>query len=137
MERKEILAKNLNDLMRMRDSSRNDVCDAIGVNYHTFTDWVKGRKFPRSDKLDLLANYFGITVEELVGDGGFERKLKEQYYLELIQKRMSPDMDYLIQLDSGTELLLETNRQLNEEGQKMLEEYARFLLSKYKKEDGQ
>ena len=37
------------------------MCDALGVKYTTFTDWVKGNSYPRIDKIELMANYFGIS----------------------------------------------------------------------------
>jgi len=48
--------------------TRRDVCDALGFNYYTFTDWVKGKKFPRMDKVEMLADYFGILKSDLIED---------------------------------------------------------------------
>ena len=42
------------------------MCDALGVKYTTFTDWVKGNSYPRIDKIELMANYFGISKADLV-----------------------------------------------------------------------
>ena len=42
------------------------MCDALGVKYTTFTDWVKGNSYPRIDKIELMANYFGISKSDLV-----------------------------------------------------------------------
>lgn len=52
--------------MSEKDKSRKDVADAIGVSYFTYTDWAKGKKFPRMDKVEKLAKYFGIKVSDLV-----------------------------------------------------------------------
>ena len=46
--------------------SRQDMCDALGVKYTTLTDWVKGNSYPRIDKIELMANYFGISKSDLV-----------------------------------------------------------------------
>ena len=48
--------------------SRNEMCNALGVKYTTFTDWVKGNSYPRIDKIELMANYFGISKADLVED---------------------------------------------------------------------
>ena len=42
------------------------MCNALGVKYTTFTDWVKGNSYPRIDKIELMANYFGISKSDLV-----------------------------------------------------------------------
>lgn len=39
------------------------VSKATGITRSTFTDWKTGRSKPKVDKLSLLANYFGVTVE--------------------------------------------------------------------------
>lgn len=66
MENKKIFAHNLNIYMEERGKSRKEVSDAIGVSYFTFTDWVKGKTYPRMDKVEKLAKYFGIKVSDLV-----------------------------------------------------------------------
>ena len=57
------------------------MCDALGVKYTTFTDWVKGNSYPRIDKIELMANYFGITKADLVEDHS-DNQDAEQYYLD-------------------------------------------------------
>ena len=39
---KEIMAKNIRHYMEKYNNSRQEMCDALGVKYTTFTDWVKG-----------------------------------------------------------------------------------------------
>lgn len=63
---KEIMAKNLQYYMDKYGKSRQDMCEALGVKYTTFTDWVKGNSYPRIDKIELMANYFGISKSDLV-----------------------------------------------------------------------
>lgn len=63
---KEIMSKNIQYYMDKYDKSRYDMCDALGVKYTTFTDWVKGNSYPRIDKIELMANYFGISKSDLV-----------------------------------------------------------------------
>lgn len=63
---KKIMAKNIQYYMNKYGKSRNEMCDALGVKYTTFTDWVKGNSYPRIDKIELMANYFGISKADLV-----------------------------------------------------------------------
>ena len=65
---KEIMAKNIEYYMHLHNKSRNDMCKALGVKYTTFTEWVKGNAYPRIDKIELMANYFGIEKSDLVED---------------------------------------------------------------------
>lgn len=63
---KQIMAKNILYYMEKRNKTRQEMCEALGVKYTTFTDWVKGNSYPRIDKIELMANYFGISKADLV-----------------------------------------------------------------------
>ncbi len=63
---KEVMAKNIQFYMDKYEKTRQDMCNALGVKYTTFTDWVKGKSYPRIDKIELMANYFGISKSDLV-----------------------------------------------------------------------
>lgn len=63
---KQIMVRNIQYYMSLHHKDRNDMCEALGVKYTTFTDWVKGNSYPRIDKIELMANYFGISKSDLV-----------------------------------------------------------------------
>jgi transcriptional regulator with XRE-family HTH domain len=66
MEHKEVFAQNLKKYMDLNGKSRREVCQALGYSYFTFSDWVNGKKMPRMDKVEQLANYFGIMKSDLI-----------------------------------------------------------------------
>jgi len=63
---KSTFAKNLQYQMDLHGKSRKEVCAALDLNYNTYNDWMRGTKFPRIDKIEKLANYFGILKSELI-----------------------------------------------------------------------
>ena len=63
---KEIMAKNIRRYMDSQGKSRNEICEDLGFAYTTFSDWINGNKYPRIDKIEMLANYFGISKSDLV-----------------------------------------------------------------------
>ena len=65
---KEIMAKNIRYYMDKYKKTRNDVCKDLGFAYSTFTDWINGNKYPRIDKIEMMANYFHVTKADLVED---------------------------------------------------------------------
>lgn len=73
MDNKNIFAKNLQHYMTINNKSRAEVALAIGVSYYTFTSWVTGKKYPRMDKVEMLADYFCIKKSDLI-----ERKITEE-----------------------------------------------------------
>lgn len=68
MDNKNIFAANLKRYMKEHNKSRREVSDALGISYFTLTDWVNGKKYPRMDKVEMLANYFGIQKSDLIED---------------------------------------------------------------------
>ena len=68
LKNKEILSQNLRSLMDKNNKDRNQICDDLGLKYTTFTDWVNGKKYPRIDKIELLANYFKVRKSDLIED---------------------------------------------------------------------
>jgi repressor LexA len=66
MDNKNIFATNLKKHMALNGKSRKDISEALGISYYTVTDWVKGKKYPRMDKVEMLAQYFGILKSELI-----------------------------------------------------------------------
>ena len=63
---KEIMAQNIKYYMAQNDVDRKTICNALDVNYATFSDWVNARTYPRIDKIELMAHYFGISKADLV-----------------------------------------------------------------------
>ena len=65
---KEVMAKNINKYMKMNKISRNKMSEALGVSYSTLSDWVNAKTYPRIDKIEMMANYFGVSKSDLVED---------------------------------------------------------------------
>ena len=65
---KTILAKNIRYYMEKNQKTRTELCEALGVKYTTLSDWVNGKTYPRIDKLERLAAYFGIEKSALLED---------------------------------------------------------------------
>ena len=63
---KEIFSRNLRRYMRLNNKDRNDVARDLEIPYSTLTDWYNGNIYPRIDKIQILANYFGIQKSDLV-----------------------------------------------------------------------
>lgn len=106
MDNKNIFAENLNRYMKENGKSRRDISDALGVSYYTVTDWVKGKKYPRMDKVELLANYFCILKSDLIEDKSEEHRemQKKNDILSDIVLKMNEDMELLEMMESLSKL---------------------------------
>lgn len=66
MNNKNIFAINLQKQMKIKNKTRKEICSELGISYYTFSDWVNAKKYPRMDKIDLLAEYFNISKSDLI-----------------------------------------------------------------------
>lgn len=69
---KEIFGKNLVYYIEHAGKTKLEVANAINVPTSTFNEWCSGKKYPRIDRIEMLANYFGILKSDLI-----EEKLPE------------------------------------------------------------
>lgn len=60
------MAQNIVRLMEQNDVDRNKLSNDLNISYTTIRDWVKGITYPRIDKIEMLANYFGVSKSDLV-----------------------------------------------------------------------
>jgi len=65
---KEVFARNLRRYIEISGKSQKDLAKIVGVSAPTMNDWIKGKKYPRIDKIDILADYFGILKSDLIED---------------------------------------------------------------------
>lgn len=56
-------------LRKAANLTQADVAKKIGVAQSTVAMWESGENMPRADKLLLLANLYGCTIDELLRDG--------------------------------------------------------------------
>mgnify|MGYP005788345785 CR=1 FL=1 len=54
-------------LLKKNHLNAKTVATAVGIPPSNFTEWKKGRSKPSSDSLRLLADYFGVSVDYLLG----------------------------------------------------------------------
>ena len=63
---KEILSKNLKYYIERSGKDRRELADTWGFPYSTVTDWINGKKYPRIDRIEIMADYFGILKSDLI-----------------------------------------------------------------------
>lgn len=55
------------------------VCKETGITTATISNWKAGRYTPKADKLQLIADYFNVSLEYLMT--GEEKERGETYYI--------------------------------------------------------
>lgn len=66
MNNKEIMSKNIKYYLKRKNLNVKDFAEQLGFKYTTVLDWVNGNTYPRIDKIEKMAKYFGIDKSDLV-----------------------------------------------------------------------
>ena len=112
---KSIMGKNLTYYVKRSGMSQKELAEIVGVAASTFNDWMKGKKYPRIDKIEILANYFGILKSDLIEDK---------------DKNASPEEHTL---SEGEKMVLELFRKIPEDRQPEALDLLRLALRMQKK----
>ncbi len=63
---RDIFAENLNYYMEQNGVKQIDIAERLGISKSTVSSWCGGVKIPRMDKIEMLADYFGISKSALI-----------------------------------------------------------------------
>ena len=91
-------AQNLKNIMQKRNKTQSDLVKDLSFRQATVSDWLNGKKYPRMDKVEKLANYLGVSINEL-----------------LMQSVPEPPVP-AIQLTDQEKSMIKKYRQLNADG---------------------
>lgn len=63
---REVFAKNLVYYVDRSGKTQREIAEIVGVSTSTFNDWMKAKKYPRIDKIEILARFFRILKSDLI-----------------------------------------------------------------------
>lgn len=63
---RDIFAKKLRKYFKQSGKTQKEIADAVGVSAPTFNDWLNSKKYPRIERIEFLADYFGVSMAELI-----------------------------------------------------------------------
>ena len=90
---------------KLRDSKGvkdSDVVKATGITKSTFSDWKSGRSKPKNDKLQKIADYFGVTIDYLMT--GIEDKKESPVLTARDERDIAKDLNRIMEkLSAGEE----------------------------------
>ena len=101
----EIFSRNLKRYLENSGKAQKEVASAICVSAGTFCDWIKGRAYPRMDKVQALAEYFGINKSDLVEDVNVAKETvsdADQKVLDLFHKVPEEKREFVLSLIQAT-----------------------------------
>lgn len=74
---REILSENLQNALKRSGMDQKDLALKIGVSPASVTNWLKGIKYPRIDKIQAIADALNISQSELTTDKDAKNEIKK------------------------------------------------------------
>ena len=103
---KEIFSKNLRYYIERSGKDRRELAEIWGFPYSTVTEWINGKKYPRIDRIEIMADYFGILKSDLIEEKTEEHREMQQKNSTLagLAVRMRKDDEFLSVVEIISEL---------------------------------
>lgn len=118
-----IVSENLNRLLEERNITQQELAEYIGVTQASVSNWCKGIKMPRMDKIDKICQYLDIERSDLMKDSS--------HYTYYINPEAAEAAKELYERDE-LRVLFDAARDVSEEDIR----YVATLLEKLKKKEG-
>lgn len=97
---KEIFAKNLRSYIERSGKDRRELANIWGFKYSTVSEWLNARKYPRIDKIQIVADYFGIAMSDLIEEKLTAEKENDNEILADIIVRMRTEEEFSLLVKS-------------------------------------
>lgn len=83
-QQRNIFSKNLKYWCERKNITQADIVEKFDLSASTVSDWFNGKKFPRIDKIQMLADYLGILKSDLIEEKSPE-SLEDHAYFRVMQ----------------------------------------------------
>lgn len=66
-EKKNLFSVRLKELRLQHGFSQEELAEKIGIKRNSYSDWENGKCKPNYEKLEKLADFFGVSLDWLFG----------------------------------------------------------------------
>ena len=105
-------------LLENKGVSAYKVSQATGISQQTFTDWKHGRYEPKREKIQKIADYFGVDVSYFYGEDD-----KPSYYIDEETAKVAQ----LMREDPNLKLLFSADRKVREETLEQVKQILKIM----------
>lgn len=126
------IGENLKKQRKLRELTQEQLADILGVSFQSVSKWERGESYPDIEMLPTIAEYFGITTDELMGMKEIRDNADAEKILEQQKENMSKGL-----IKENIELLAEAVK-VHPNNYELLAQYAMnlsFLAVGYQSEE--
>ena len=75
--------------MEINGKTQIDIINDLGVNKSAISTWCNGTRLPRMDKVQILADYFGINKSDLIEE---KTESDDSYYINEETRKIAQEI---------------------------------------------
>lgn len=100
---KPVMASNIKRYMAEKGINAKELSKSIKVPYTTVLSWIKAEYYPRIDKIEMMADYFGCLKSDLIEDkskqpAGGELSERKREFIKRVERMSDSQLDRLEQI---------------------------------------
>lgn len=76
------IGENVRRLRGERGLTQEELADFLSVTFQAVSKWERGLAYPDIETIPVIANYFGVTIDELMGNSRIRAEERIAAYLE-------------------------------------------------------
>ena len=84
--------ENIKKLRKEKGLTQETLADFLGVSFQTISKWERGETYPDITTLPVIASFFNITIDDLLGVDKVKKEQKINEYLELYDTMKLKDL---------------------------------------------
>ncbi len=115
------IGENLKKQRKLRELTQEQLAQILGVSFQSVSKWERNEGYPDIEMLPMIANYFGITVDELMGMDAIRDDSDVEKILAKVRENASKGM-----IEENIALLENAVKRFPKH-YTILEEYAHYL----------
>lgn len=99
---KQVFSENLKYYIEKSGKDRKELAEIWGFPYSTITEWINAKKYPRIDRIEIMADYFGVLKSDLIEKRTEEHRQMQQVNSVLadLTIKMRTDKDFFSLVES-------------------------------------
>ena len=114
-------------LLNEKNSTPYKVSKATGIASTTLSSWKNGKSVPKLDKMQAIADYFGVSLDWLMGNTDIrEVNVQDGYYTDPEVAKLANE----IKNDPDLRILLDAKRSLSKDDMNSIINITKSLLQK-------
>ena len=87
---KQIMAEHIKEKLNQNGMTAKEFSEKLGFKYTTVLDWIHAKTYPRIDKIEKMANFFGVDKADLIEPHRDPKEDDEKLLTSLMMTPSSP-----------------------------------------------